>query len=287
MDGVQLTEKNQEQAYNVYKGSSSQNRADRVVTNMGDLFKTLFEDLPEPDDDLMRLLEAAERVEKMEINKKPLEDALKDLHIEGELVATPDGIKVVFPDDASFHAATKVLGQLSAITQLAGHGWVPVCGGDVRPGDESPEYTWKFLEVDDVPLDSNNDAPSSEEIASAAMKFNGFTDQAHKATEPPMQGNSRGVVKKARQNNPLGVKEGIEDLSEGALDFIMKWEDGQCSPEEEIAGFQNLLDTGTIYSLQGMYGRRAQELIDAGELHRPGSKPSSYHRTTKGPLGGD
>jgi hypothetical protein len=178
----------------VYRLSSLKNCAHLVVRNMNDLFKLLFEDLPEPDDEVMRLLEAAERVEKLEVKKKPLADALKDLHIEDvELTATPDGVLATWNSDVSFHTDTERLGLPDVITQLAGHGWVPVCGGDTRPGDESPNYTWKFLEVDEVPYSSDDEAPSSEEQAATAMKFNGFAKQDQTTTEPPMQGDARAL----------------------------------------------------------------------------------------------
>lgn len=51
--------------------------------------------------------------------------------------------------------------------------------------------------------------------------------------------------------------------------FIMDWESGDMDEEREVEGFQYLIDSGTIYHLQGAYGRRAQQLIDAGLLHRP------------------
>jgi len=52
------------------------------------------------------------------------------------------------------------------------------------------------------------------------------------------------------------------------LDFIMRFE-GDGMPEDElIAGFQNLIDSGLAWSLQGCYGRMAASLIEAGHCHR-------------------
>lgn len=48
------------------------------------------------------------------------------------------------------------------------------------------------------------------------------------------------------------------------VDKIMKWEGGEMDSEEEVEFFQELIDNGMAWSLQGCYGRNAQALIDAG-----------------------
>lgn len=46
--------------------------------------------------------------------------------------------------------------------------------------------------------------------------------------------------------------------------FIIEFEDGNCTEEEVIEGFQHLIDTGLCWQLQGSYGRTASALIQAG-----------------------
>ena len=46
--------------------------------------------------------------------------------------------------------------------------------------------------------------------------------------------------------------------------FILAFESGEASNDEVIEGFQHLIDTGTVWSLQGSYGRTAQNLIERG-----------------------
>ena len=48
------------------------------------------------------------------------------------------------------------------------------------------------------------------------------------------------------------------------LDKMIAWEQGSLDEEDTCALFQNLMDSGLIYSLQGIYQRTAQSLIDAG-----------------------
>jgi hypothetical protein len=48
------------------------------------------------------------------------------------------------------------------------------------------------------------------------------------------------------------------------VDFIIQFEGGELTEKEVIAGFQRMIDDGTVWSLQGFYGRAARQLIDGG-----------------------
>ena len=54
------------------------------------------------------------------------------------------------------------------------------------------------------------------------------------------------------------------------LDKIIRWEDGTMQGPEVIDFFAELVETGKAWSLQGMYGRTAQRLIDIGYISRDG-----------------
>jgi hypothetical protein len=53
------------------------------------------------------------------------------------------------------------------------------------------------------------------------------------------------------------------------VDFIMRLEDGDpdLTEEEVIEAFQDGIDRGVVWGLQGSYGRMAQTLIDQGHCH--------------------
>jgi hypothetical protein len=53
------------------------------------------------------------------------------------------------------------------------------------------------------------------------------------------------------------------------VDDIIKWEDGQMDSDEEAEFFQKLVNSGLAWQLQGMYGRRARQLIDDGIVTLP------------------
>lgn len=58
-----------------------------------------------------------------------------------------------------------------------------------------------------------------------------------------------------------------EDKPFDSLAFIMDFESGDLFEAKIIDGFQHLLDSGLVWSLQGSYGRTAKALIDAGYIH--------------------
>lgn len=52
------------------------------------------------------------------------------------------------------------------------------------------------------------------------------------------------------------------------VEFIMEYENGELDEDGVVEGFQNLIDSGIVWSLQGSYGRTASALIEAGLCSR-------------------
>lgn len=48
------------------------------------------------------------------------------------------------------------------------------------------------------------------------------------------------------------------------LGRMIDWENGELSPEETVELFQELINSGLVWQLQGCYWRAALQLIDAG-----------------------
>ncbi len=48
------------------------------------------------------------------------------------------------------------------------------------------------------------------------------------------------------------------------LDDMVAWESGTLDDDGILRLFQHLVDSGMAWTLQGMYGRTAQALIDSG-----------------------
>jgi hypothetical protein len=51
------------------------------------------------------------------------------------------------------------------------------------------------------------------------------------------------------------------------LSKMMAWEEGELSDDDTIALFQELIDSGLAWKLQGCYGRMAKQLIEGGYCH--------------------
>ena len=46
--------------------------------------------------------------------------------------------------------------------------------------------------------------------------------------------------------------------------FVMAFEAGELDEDEIVEGFQHLINSGVVWSLQGSYGRTAAALIESG-----------------------
>lgn len=50
---------------------------------------------------------------------------------------------------------------------------------------------------------------------------------------------------------------------------MIEWENGEMDKEEDVISFfQELINTGMAWTLQGCYGRTASALIEAGLCHK-------------------
>jgi hypothetical protein len=60
------------------------------------------------------------------------------------------------------------------------------------------------------------------------------------------------------------------------MSFLIAWETEEITFEEEVRGFQELLDRHLMPGLQGCYHRRALELIEQGLLVLPEPEDTNH-----------
>lgn len=72
-------------------------------------------------------------------------------------------------------------------------------------------------------------------------------------------------------NNPFVKEEEKvrEENDNNIINLMLGWEMGELDEFETCDLFQHLVNTGQAWTLQGSYGRKAQELLDTG-LIQPG-----------------
>jgi hypothetical protein len=58
---------------------------------------------------------------------------------------------------------------------------------------------------------------------------------------------------------------------------VIAWESGEMSEERERKFFQEMVNDGSVWKLQGCYGRRAMALLEAGVIKYPTKQTYDYY----------
>lgn len=69
----------------------------------------------------------------------------------------------------------------------------------------------------------------------------------------------------AHKTAPAPIESSPRDL----MDKIISFEGGDMDEEELVEFFQEIINSGMVWQLQGSYGRTAQSLINAGHCTLP------------------
>jgi len=64
------------------------------------------------------------------------------------------------------------------------------------------------------------------------------------------------------------------------IDFIIRFESGEVSKDEIIENFQKGINDGSVWKLQGFYGRTAKSLIDNEYCHWPKNQTCDYYNNS-------
>jgi hypothetical protein len=58
---------------------------------------------------------------------------------------------------------------------------------------------------------------------------------------------------------------------------VIAWENGEMSGNRERKFFQKMVNDGSVWKLQGAYGRRAKDLLNSGEIDYPKKKTHDFY----------
>ena len=61
------------------------------------------------------------------------------------------------------------------------------------------------------------------------------------------------------------------------IDFIIRFENGEATEDEIIENFQKGINDGSVWKLQGFYGRTAKALIDQGLCNYASDRTYDYY----------
>lgn len=138
-------------------------------------------------ENLVDLFEAAEGEERLEIKKKPLIDALKEIGLDGVKLEQEYGAFCLnLENTEDYNVAIERLQSVEAIDELAQLGWVAFFGDNDSPVGAEPSYKIRFLEldVDDEP-ENKQKVDDLEKLAKDAIELgmNGPKDERHPKSE--------------------------------------------------------------------------------------------------------
>jgi len=65
------------------------------------------------------------------------------------------------------------------------------------------------------------------------------------------------------------------------VEQLLAYEAGEMTPEQQIAFFQRLIDSGLVWQLQGHYGRTVTALIKAGHCTDKGGDDNAHSNSIR------
>ena len=124
---------------------------------------------------LQHLTEALESTKKLQMSRKPLEKAVRELGVAtGEFeVEEGEVLSLVFHDAEEYRKAAAILGDVNQIGALAEKGWYALVDGDVASQTEEPVYRINFISVDEPEMSEETpEAGTNKLVAKAAGDMN-------------------------------------------------------------------------------------------------------------------
>jgi hypothetical protein len=131
-----------------------------------DLLKFLFAESfkPEVDEVIANVFEQMGLIEDLEIKKKPLEKALKDLGFDVKVEVDENGAFARLEDGCKYGELVSKLKQAEAIVTLAELGWVPAFANDVNSNADPACFVITFIDISEVEPSDSDTVPDLEKL---------------------------------------------------------------------------------------------------------------------------
>ena len=194
-----------------------------------ELLRLLFLDSQQQDAeeaDLDEIFEKLAGVEKLEVNRKGLEKAVRKLGVEGGEFAVAEGdvITLKFDDVSAFRDAVVKLTDVNKMVELAEMGWFAVAEGDVA-GQAEPVGELRINFISTAEAEMADDTPKTGEMPTkAADQMNEPGTEDLTGTKARRRGLPKGIGKDAAQFEALDESDRrIGDLLYSAFKEGGKW----------------------------------------------------------------
>jgi len=131
-----------------------------------DLLNFLFAESfkPEVDEVIASVFEQMGVIEDLEVKKKPLEKALKDLGFDVKVEVDENGAFARLEDGCKYGELVSKLKQAEAIVTLAELGWVPAFANDTNSNSDPACFVINFIDITEVEPSDSDTVPDLEKL---------------------------------------------------------------------------------------------------------------------------
>jgi len=200
-----------------------------------DLLKFLFAESfkPEVDEVIEGVFEQMGMIEDLEVKKKPLEKALKDLGFDVKVEVDENGAFARLEDGCKYGELVSKLKQAESIVTLAELGWVPAFANDTNSNADPACFVINFIDISEVEPSNSDTVPDLEKLVKGMVDDQ---DEGHPegigADLKAPKTDDKGVKVPAAPKVKSAIKDALEETStfEQSFDNVMA-EFKNLSPE--------------------------------------------------------
>lgn len=215
-----------------------------------DLLKFLFAESfkPEVDEVIAGAFEQMGLIEDLEIKKKPLEKALKDLGFDVKVEVDENGAFARLEDGCKYGELVSKLKQAESIVTLAELGWVPAFANDTNSNSDPACFVINFINISEVEPSDSDTVPDLEKLVKgmADDQDEGHPEGIGADAKAPKTGD-KGVKVPAAPKVKSAIKDSVE---EGASPYEQSFENVIAEFQALSPELQTLIEKAAVDTLK-------------------------------------